>query len=332
MAFDASTGEEKWRFYTIPMGGEQGADTWHLPETAKHGGGAQWTSYALDTTTRELFVPVGNPAPDFAPHWRPGANLYTNALVVLDADSGQLKWYYQFTPSDGFDYDLAAPPVLYRTKEGPRVALASKDGNLYVLDRLTHRLVFKTPVTTIERTDSVPTPGGTLACPGSLGGVEWNGPAFDPVSETLFVGAVDWCSVFYRSAERRPYENGDGYTGTSYVPASGRPATGWLTAVDARSGRIRWRFHAPKPIVAGITVTSGRVVFSGDLAGNFYAFDSETGEMLYKYRTDGPIAGGIITYTVRGKQYVAITSGNVSRTAFGGRGVPTLMLFGLPRS
>jgi alcohol dehydrogenase (cytochrome c) len=329
MAFDAVNGRERWRFYTIPMGSEVGADSWQIPETAKRGGGAQWTSYALDTAANELFVPVGNPAPDFAPQWRPGANLFTNSLVVLDTRTGRLKWYYQFSPADGFDYDLAAPPMLYETGSVARVALASKDGNVYSVDRATHRLIFKSAVTTIENHGAAPTAAGVLACPGSLGGVEWNGPAFDPGSQTLYVGAVDWCSIFYASADTPSYKPGEGHTGTSYAPAAGAKSTGWLTAIDARSGATRWRFHAPQPIVAGVTSTSGHVIFNGDLAGNFYAFDAANGKVLYTYKTAGAIAGGIITYMVRGEQYVAVTSGNVSRTAFQGTGVPTLTIFAI---
>jgi len=167
MAFDAATGAEKWRFWTVPMGDERGAETWHIPRTAARGGGGMWSSYALDTVAHELFVPVGNPAPDWAPESRPGDNLFTDAVVVLDAESGALKWWYKLTPNDGFDYDLGAAPLLYTTGTGsPRVLLASKDGNIYAVDRRTHALAFKTPVTTISSTGPRPTPAGVHACPG----------------------------------------------------------------------------------------------------------------------------------------------------------------------
>jgi len=168
MGFDATTGRELWRFYTIPMGSERGAETWHIPDTAKRGGGGMWTSYTLDTNSSELFVPVGNPAPDFAPDSRPGDNLFTNSVVVLDAKSGALKWWYQATPSDGFDYDIGAAPMLYSVGNGEgRVAIGSKDGHVYGVNRKTHALVFKTPVTTILNANKKPTREGIRACPGS---------------------------------------------------------------------------------------------------------------------------------------------------------------------
>jgi alcohol dehydrogenase (cytochrome c) len=329
MAFDAATGKERWHFYTIPMGSEPGAETWKIPETARHGGGAQWTSYALDTTSHELFVPVANPSPDFAPQSRPGDNLYTNSMIVLDAGTGQLRWHYQLTPADGFDYDLGAAPMLYDTDGGARVALGSKDGHVYAIDRASRELVFKTPVTTIINADSAPTVTGILACPGSLGGVEWNGPAYHPKLKTIYVGAVDWCATFVTTTSTPTFKPGEGHVGTSYAPPAGATATGWLTAIDAQSGAKKWQFHAPQPIVAGVTPTAGGVVFTGDLAGTFYAFDAASGKVLLRHETAGAIAGGIVTYMVGGRQYVALTSGNISRTTFQTGGSPTLIIMAL---
>jgi alcohol dehydrogenase (cytochrome c) len=328
MAFDAATGKEKWRFWTVPEGDEPGADTWQTNDSTKRVGGAQWTSYALDEKTGELFVPVANPAPDFAPQTRPGANLYTNALVVLDASTGALKWYYQLDPHDGLDWDLGAAPVLLGDD---RVLLGSKDGNVYVLDRASHKPLFKTPVTTIQNPGAAPTVEGVDVCPGPLGGVEWNSPAYSPDTKLVYAGAVDWCGRYQtaKSNDDIPYKPGQLYMGTTYAPPPGATATGWLTAVDAQSGRVKWRFHAPQPIVAGVTPTAGGVVFNGDLAGNLYAFDAQSGKVLYTYPTKGAIAGGIVTYGVRGTQYVATTSGNISRTTFQTAGTPTIIVFSL---
>ena len=328
MAFDAETGKEKWRFWTIPMGKERGAETWHIPETAQHGGGAMWTSYTLDTTTGELFVPTGNPAPDFNPTSRPGDNLFTNSVVVLDAMSGALRWWYQVSPNDGFDYDLGAAPVLYKGRSGDsRVLLASKDGNIYALDRRSHQLKFKTPITTISKEAPLPTAAGVHACPGPLGGVEWNGPAFDASTHTFFVGAVDWCAIF--SLGPPEYTKGSLYWATNVVPVSTDTARGWLTAVDAEDGRVRWKFRAPAPIVAGVTHTAGGLLFTGDLHGNFYAFDAATGRVAYETNLGGAIAGGVMTYAVDGRQYVAAPAGNISRGTFGVLGSPTLIVMAL---
>jgi len=331
MGFDAATGRELWRFYTIPMGAEVGAETWLKPETAQRGGGGMWTSYTLDPKAGELFVPVGNPAPDLAPGLRPGDNLFTNSIVVLDAKTGKLKWWYQATPHDGFDWDLGAPPVLYTTRDGePRVAIASKDGYAHVVNRRSHKLLFKTPVTTILNADKQPTVAGIRACPGAQGGVEWNGPAFDPEARTVYVGAVDWCATFRVGKVLDKHVRGQLYIGTLIAGDSAEKASGWVTALNGTTGAIRWKFHAPKPIVAGVTPTAGGLVFAGDLGGDFYALDKASGKVLKTIATGGSIAGGVVTYMVGGKQYVATTSGNVSRSAWPmAMGSPRLIVMSL---
>ncbi|MGB9428920.1 MAG: PQQ-binding-like beta-propeller repeat protein [Gammaproteobacteria bacterium] len=329
MAFDARTGKEAWHFWTVPEGHEPGANTWTIPATTKHGGGAMWTSYTLDPNTGELFVPVGNPSPDFDPAHRPGDNLFTDSVVVLDARTGKLKWWYQLTHNDGLDYDLGAAPMLYTTDGAERVALGSKDGYLYLLNRRTHKLVSKTAVTTIKDNNAVPTYTGVSVCPGPLGGVEWNGPAFDPRTHDIYVGAVDWCYIYKRGKDYK-YIPGEVYIGTSYVPDKTTGASGWVTAVNATTGKIRWQFHAPDPVVAGVTPTAGGLVFTGDGGGDLYAFDAATGKVLLQYASGGSLAGGVITYMVHGKQYLAFASGNVSRLGtFNTTGSPTLVVMAL---
>jgi alcohol dehydrogenase (cytochrome c) len=326
MAFDAVTGEQRWRFYTIPLGPERGAETWHIPETAERGGGAMWTSYTLDPSSDELFVPVGNAAPDFAPDLRPGDNLFTNSIVVLDAMSGGLKWWFQATPHDGFDYDVGAAPMLYQTRSGEaRVAIGSKDGHLYGVARQSHAQRFKTPITTILNDDKKPTLEGIRACPGPLGGVEWNGPAFDPDSRTIYVGSVDWCATFNLGQDVK-YKAGELYMGTRYSGDNSENAKGWVTALDGDTGAVRWKFQAPTPVVAGVTPTAGGLVFTGDLDGNFYALAKANGQVLHMINTGGSIAGGVVTYMVNGKQYVATTSGNVSRLTFQTTGSPKVIV------
>jgi alcohol dehydrogenase (cytochrome c) len=328
IALDAKTGREKWRFYTIPMGNETGADSWKDPKSAAHGGGGMWTSYTLDTKSGELFVPVGNPAPDFAPDRRLGANLFTDSVVVLDALTGKLKWYHQFTANDGFDYDFGAAPALYTGgRNASLMAAGSKDGHLYGIDRATHKVLFKTPVTTIKNAGARPTVEGVEACPGPLGGVEWNGPAVDPHSRAIFVGSVDYCFLLKTTSGTPEYKPGGMYFGTSQTPAvAADAARGWIHAVDGDSGNILWKYQAAAPVVAGVTPTAGGVVFSGDLSGNLFALDAKTGRELYKLDTGGAVAGGVLTYETGGKQYVATTSGNVSRMTFHTAGAPKLVI------
>jgi alcohol dehydrogenase (cytochrome c) len=326
-AFEAGTGKRVWNFNTIPMKGEPGFESWRIPETAQHGGGGTWSSYSLDPETGELFVPVANPSPDFRPDARPGDDLYTNSIVVLDAMTGKLKWYFQFTRSDGFDYDLAAAPLLYKDAAGHRrIAAGSKDGFLYILDRESHELISKTAITTIKTPASAPTPHGVFACPGSSGGVEWNGPAFDPALNLLYVGSVDWCSVFLAGPAR--FEPPLIYLGTAPQFSGASEKSGWVYAVDASTGETRWRYHAESPVLSGVTPTAGGVLFSGESAGNLLLFDAQSGRLLKKENLGGSLGGGIVTYRIGGQQYVATTAGNVSRSGLGTGGdyVPRLIV------
>ncbi len=326
MAYDAQTGRELWRFNTIPIGNEIGADTWKRAQTAKTGGGGVWGALSIDVTTGELFVPVGNPWPDIDKGYRPGSNLFTDSMVILDARTGALKWWYQVTSHDWADLDLVAAPVLYRDGEARDVlAFAGKDGYITALDRDTHKPIFRAPVTTIGEPHDAATPQGVLNCPGYAGGVEWNGPTLDRVSNALITGSVDAC--FDVKLGTTKYTAGAVNFGGSVEPNG--PITGWVTAVDAETGKIRWRYHAGKPVIAGVTPTAGGVTFTGDLGGNLLVFDSKTGTLLRKVQTGGALAGGVVTYAVGNEQYVAFASGNISRSAFGALGVPSVVIMGL---
>ncbi len=326
MAYEQETGREVWRFYTIPRGREVGADTWKNWQSARYGGGGSWTSYTLDMASGEVFAPVGNPAPDFVPAHRPGANLFTDSMVVLDARTGALKWWHQMLSNDGLDLDLAASPMLYWNSRGESmVALGSKDGHLYGVNRETHERVFKTPVTTIKKPDHAPNTKGVHGCPGPVGGVEWNGPAYDQKTKQIVVGSVDWCALF--KSDEVEYQPGQWLLGGSIQWDDAK--SGWVSAVDPDSGALRWQYHADAPVVAGITPTAGGVTFTGDMNGNLLAFESTTGKVLLKTATGGALAGGVITYMLGGTQYVAITSGNVSRLSFGENGKPSVVIYAL---
>ena len=326
MAYDAQTGRELWRFNTIPMGNEKGAETWKRPASAKTGGGGVWGAMSLDSTTGELFVPVGNPWPDIDKYYRPGDNLFTNSIVVLDARTGALKWWYQVAPADWQDLDLAAPPVLYRdSKIRDVLAFGGKDGYVHAVDRDTRKQIFRTPVTTVEHIHKAPSREGARVCPGYAGGVEWNGPALDTLNRTLVTGAVDVCFIVKLGTTE--YTPGAVSFGGTVVPDG--PTTGWVTSIDSETGEVRWKYHAEKPVIAGVTPTAGNVTFTGDLAGNLLVFNSKTGELVNKVQTGGALAGGVVTYEAGGRQYVAFASGNVSRSAFGALGIPTVIIMAL---
>jgi alcohol dehydrogenase (cytochrome c) len=326
VAMDAATGRELWRFNTIPMGSETGADTWKKPETAKTGGGGVWGVMSLDAATGELFVPVGNPWPDIDKGHRPGDNLFTNSVVVLDARSGALKWWHQVSPGDWMDLDLVAAPVLYRAGGRDMVAIAGKDGHVTALDRATKQRVFRTPVTTVETIPADPPPQGARMCPGYAGGVEWNGPALDARNNQLIVGSVDIC-FNVKLAPPKAYKQGSVEFGGSVEPVG--PTTGWITALDPATGAVRWKYHADKPVVAGVTPTAGGVTFAGDLGGNLLVFDSASGKLLRKLDAGGAMAGGLVTYSIADRQYVAFGAGNVSRNAFGDLGFPSVVIMAL---
>ena len=340
VAYDALTGREVWRFNTIPMGKEVGADTWGDGKWAAHGGGATWSAFTLDPVTAELFAPIGNPVPDFAPGDRRGANLFTDSALVLDARTGALRWWYQLQTNDDHDHDLAAAPLLFRnSKHEEMMAAAGKDGLLHIVDRATHQALFKVPITTVDPVRKVVTPEGVKVCPGPAGGVLWNGPAIDPRHMTIFVGAVDLCIALKSVPGSKYVPKGLNMGGGAVVPqrfgaadasAMGEAPTGWVTAVDANTGTVRWKYHADSPVIGGVTPTAGGVVLTGDNAGNFLVFESESGKVLLKQPTGGALAGGVVTYARAGNQYVAFTSGNVSPTAFGAVGRPSVVVMALP--
>src|SRR5215467_3087978 len=332
-AFRLDNGEQVWKFNLVPDPGEPGAETWENPESLKHGGGSLWTPLSLDTKAGIVYLPVGNPAPDFYGELRPGANLYTDSLVALDAKTGKLLWYRQFIPHDVHDADLSqVSPLFETTIEGKAravITVSGKDGLLRLLDRDSQDQFYEVPITTRENVDALPTVEGVHRCPGLLGGMEWNGPAYDPGSNTLFVPAVDWCGTFSKAPKDPPIMQGMHYYGGAVASDPREKSKGWLTAFDASTGKEHWKYASPTPLVAGVTATSGGVLFTGDLNNDFLALDSKSGQVLYRFNTGGSIGGGVITYALDGKQYAAAVSGTVS-AFFGGSGPPAVVIFALP--
>ena len=352
-ALDAASGRVVWQFNTVPESGPA-RSTWLKASPANPpGGGATWTSYALDEPNGILYVPTGNPSPDFAVALRPGDNLYTNALLALDAKTGRLLSYVQPIKGDFHDWDLSAAPALITTRSGrPFVAAGAKDGYVYNIDRsgVTNRtsgepdataLVIhsKTLATTRENVEApFSTERATRFCPGVQGGVEWNGPAYHPGLGLLFVNAIDWCtSVTLQPAARMKGAPGSAWTGAE--PADGwlfgkhDPADqwkGWVTAFDAESGEIKWKVQTPKPMVAAITATAGGLVFTGDLDGHLLAYDAATGKELWRQATGKAIGGGVISYGAGGRQYIAAATGLNAGTWLVKAGPARVVVYALP--
>jgi PQQ-dependent dehydrogenase (methanol/ethanol family) len=326
MAFHVADGTLAWAFDLIPKPGEPGANTWLKPGSTDHGGGAAWVTYALDRDTGTLFVPVGNPGPDYRKDMRPGANLFSISTVALDARTGALKWWYQLRPNDDHDWD-ATVVSLFDAGGKKLVATAGKEGILHVVRREDGKPVFTLPMTTLLNHDVPFTPEGVRVCP--VAGVQWNGAAHSAQTGLLYVNAIDWCAVF-KAGKDPKWVATVPYTGLANGWGTNDPTSkwsGWTNAVDPVSGKMAWRVKWPAPMYAALTPTAGNALFTGDLLGNFLALDARDGKTLYSFDTGGPIAGGVITYEVKGRQYVAVASGH-SGGSIPLTGSTTVVIFG----
>lgn len=311
MGFDAKTGKELWRFYTVP-------DTCGVPplyNPPNYCGGAFWTSFSLDPTTGEVFAPVSNPYPDWTGDVRPGPNLYTNALLSFNSGTGALNWYYQAVPHDIHDWDLGTPAALYTAPDGKNIAaIAGKDGNVYAIDRTTHVPVFVTAGTTQQNGG----PFGTVpvrACPGGIGGAQFNSTSYSPQLNALYVGMNDWCWYFFLHADAN---NPAAFVGDDAPDYSlGTPPRGWITALDGQTGKVLWQYHAEAQVQAGTVATKGGIVFGGDTLGNLLALDASTGAVLKRIDVHGALNNGLISYAIDGTQYVAAEVGGISLNSAG---------------
>ena len=331
-ALDAKTGKVVWEFYLVPKAagdptrGPQGqtalgVSSWANGVDTPITGGATWTSYTLDPTTGLLYVPGGNPAPDFALGPREGENLYSGSIVVLDAKTGAYKNHFKLVPKDWHDWDVSTAPALIETRGGKTLlSVAPKDGHLYGFDLTVNRMIYRTPATTVENAEVPFSPDRAVHfCPGTVGGAEWNGPAYDPQTNLILIGEVDWCATVQIQKEQdiREVKLAAPWSGnatsnpyhTYGTPDSFGHWAGWVYAVDADTGAWKWRIKSNYPILSGMTPTAGGIVFFGDMGGNFYALDSATGQRLWSVKTSGAIGGGVITYAVNGEQKVAVATG-----------------------
>jgi len=324
-AIDGETGRVDWTFNVIPTGREAGAKTWKAG--AERGGGSMWSTYTLQPDQGLLYVSVGNPAPSFDGTMRPGDNLFTDSVVVLDYRTGKLAWYVQQIPHDLHDWDTAAAPVIYDQAGKTYMAVATKGGWLYIYDRSTHRLLAKPEVSPHENIDVPLSSAGVHHCPGILGGVQWNGPAYSPRDGLLFVNSVNWCGTTRLTEDH--YVEGSSYMDGGHTWDSIDQAKGWTKAFDAATGKPVWSRETDAPMLAALTPTAGGVVFTGELNGDFVALDSKTGKLLYRFNTGGGVAGAPSTYLAAGKQYVAVTTGNASRSIWQTTGAMTVIVFSI---
>ena len=321
-AYKATTGEEAWKLFTIPKPGDTGpvADTWKGSALGL-GGGATWTTGSAEADGSVIYWPVGNPHPDTDGDQRLGSNLYTNSDLAIDAKTGKLLWYFQFTPHDLHDWDANEPVVLADTlwKGQKRKLLlhANRNGFLYVLDRTNGKLLLATQMVDqmnwasgIDQQTGAPSllpanePSlqGTVACPAVRGATNWYATAFNPATRLYYVMTVEDCTL-YRKAE-------DGGYGRYNDPA--HPPQKILRAFNIETGKVVWQIVLPGPVqsnYSGVLTTAGGLLFFGESSGGFAAVDARTGKYLWHFETNHAIKASPMTYAVDGKQYVAIASG-----------------------
>jgi alcohol dehydrogenase (cytochrome c) len=333
-AFDLKDGREKWRYGALPAPNTPGSESWGSPEAILHGGGSFWTPVSVDRAKQVVFIPIGNPAPDFFGEVRPGDDLGTNSALALDIRNGKVIWSKQLVSHDTHDWDISQTGPLIRASVGGKlrevVLVSGKDGRLRALDRETGEILYDLAISKQENADKVATVIPTHICPGLLGGQEWSSTAYDPKRVTSFSPMVNWCGTVVHDASAPQYKAGVHYYGGKIEQDPITQARGVLAAVDVASGKLRWQFDAPAPMLANVTATSGGVVFAGDLNGTLYALDSDNGHVLLRFPLPASAGGGMLTYALANCQYVAVLSGSVSAFFGGGKQSVKITVLSLP--
>ena len=355
-AFDAATGRQAWRFYTIPAPGEKGHETW-LGDSWKAGGGSAWMTPSYDAELNLTYWSVGNPAADFYGDSRKGTNLYTDCVIALNPDNGQMKWYFQEVPHDVWDFDTAYENILFDApvKGQMRKLLynVNKGGVAFVLDRTNGEFIAGYPIVkhinwiagidekgNLVGRNEPPIGKTTFICPAIGGGRSWNQAAYSPDTKWIYTTAIEWCedvTVF-----KEDPKEGQTFFGGSFVAKDpkGERAHSHLDAYDPVTGKKQWTYQSKFPLLASVLATAGNLVFSGDPEGFFFALDAKTGQKMWQFQTGSGHRGSSITYTVNDRQYVATPSGwgsavaglvtQVWPEAERFRGGSTLWVFALP--
>jgi alcohol dehydrogenase (cytochrome c) len=317
-AFDVETGRRVWRRYNVPAPGETGFDTWPADTDAwSRGGGTAWITGSYDPALDLVYWGIGNPGPDFDGSVRPGDNLYTSSVIAFDPDDGALRWHYQWTPHDVWDYDGVNENILFDLDGERLLAHFDKNGYLFILDRTDGSLVRATPFarTTWGEIDATtgrvtvlrsPTPEGTEICPGPAGAKEWPHAAYSPRTSLLYTPVIEMCATF--SSGETKFVESMPFWGSAAQPLSG-DSWGGIKAFDPATGREVWSHRTEYPIIASTLATAGDIVFTGEPTGHFTALHARTGEVLWRFQTGSGIHSSPITYSVDGRQYTAVLSG-----------------------
>ena len=325
VAYRAETGEEVWRHWTVPLKGEPGSETW-LDKYPDAGGGSTWVTGSYDPDSDTLYWPTGNPFPDFGDVERPGDNLFTNCMLALNPADGSLKWYFQFTPHDVHDWDATEPPVLvdarYHGEDRKLLLHADRNGFFYVLDRTSGKFLLGTKfVDKLTWASGIGTDGrpqflpeniaphdGAIGCPSVEGATNWMSTAYSPLTRLYYVMALEACAFYVTPPTGNKIHH-------PHIPEGQK----FLRALDIETGKIMWQVpqvgHGDS--WGGVLATAGNVLFYGTDSGAFAAVDARDGKPLWHFDTSLRWKASPMTFTVEGKQYVAISSG------------PNVMCFGL---
>jgi alcohol dehydrogenase (cytochrome c) len=324
-AFDAKTGKHVWRFWTIPGPGEPGHETWK-GDSWKYGGGSSWMTGSYDPELNLVYWGVGNPAADFYGEERRGANLYTDSTVALDADTGKLKWYHQQIPHDVWDWDAVYEDVLldldYKGARRKLLLNVNKGGYAFVVDRTNGQFVSAWPVAeNINWIKGVDENGNLVGrnepvvgkpnfiCPSIGGGRSWNHGAFSPKTGWFYTTGIEWCEsvtpLVQSPEEGKPFMAGEFEL---KPPPKGQPG-GHLGAYDPITGKNHWIYRSKYPLLASALATGGGLIFTGDPEGQFFALDAGTGKKLWSFMTGSGHRGSPISYSVKGRQYIATPTG-----------------------
>jgi PQQ-dependent dehydrogenase (methanol/ethanol family) len=359
-AYNAASGEQVWRWYSIPApNGDPTFDdkapngwwgTWpgETPDGANlhrdvakekgdsakfadawtRGGGGVWMTPAYDKESNTIFVAVGNPSPDLDGSVRPGDNLYTDCVVAIDATSGKTKWYYQTVPHDVWDLDAVSPPVVTNLGGKRVVVHAGKTGWVYVLDAESGKLVRRSDAfVPQENMFALPTPEGTRMLPGANGGAEWSPISVDPTLDYAFVAALH--QPMHYKVHNAPWEKGRLWLGSAFVAIPGEEQYGLFSAVNLKTGKIAWQNKVPQPMMGGSLATAGGITFTGEGNGNFNAYDSKSGKLLWQFNGGAGCNSAPMTFNHGGEQFIAVACGGNFQLSY-----PlgdAVLVFGLPK-
>ena len=325
-AFDAETGKEAWRTWTIPGPGEFGSESWP-GDLYLRGGATTWMPGTYDPELNTIYWGTSNAAPDFDGAPRPGDDLYTACVLALDPDTGKMKWYFQFTPHDLYDYDATETSVLidavFHGQPRKLLVQANRNGFLYVLDRTNGKFLSAVPfVTHLNWAKGIdaqgrpippllePSDEGTEICPSMIGATNWFSPSYNPDTHLFYFLALEECGIFHRKPEK--FSEGREYYATGVKRVPGGPREKILLAYNLDTGAFEWRYPQAGDggSAAGTMTTAGGLVFFGDDAESFEAVEARTGKPLWHFTTGQRFHASPMSYAVLGKQYVAIASGN----------------------